>query len=111
MLVAESVLELAHPTVEDTGNAKFLAKNSPGMHHLWFEIDDIEGMLAVMKEKRVRLNNEKPFALESSKMAFVHAKCATDVLAKRNQPMKIYWIIIQNKIYMTTRKREASFPF
>jgi methylmalonyl-CoA/ethylmalonyl-CoA epimerase len=80
--VGESELELVQPTSPDTGTAKFLAEHGPGMHHLCFEVDDIEGMLAQLKEKGVRLINETPLVLEGRRMAFVHPKSTGGVLVE-----------------------------
>lgn len=83
--VGESEVELVQPTAEDTGTAKFLAKNGPGMHHLCFEVDDIEGMLSQLKGKGVRLINEEPLELEGRRMAFIHPKSASGVLVELYQ--------------------------
>ena len=83
--VGESEVELVQPTAKDTGTAKFLAKNGPGMHHLCFEVDDIEGMLARLKAQGVRLINEEPLELEGRKMAFIHPKSASGVLVELYQ--------------------------
>jgi len=80
--VGESEVELVQPTAEDTGTAKFLARNGPGMHHLCFEVDDIEGMLARLKEQGVRLINEEPLELEGRRVAFIHPKSASGVLVE-----------------------------
>jgi methylmalonyl-CoA/ethylmalonyl-CoA epimerase len=72
--VGESEVELVRPTSEDTGVAKFLAERGGGMHHLCFEVDDIEAMLTQLKQKGVRLINETPLELPGRKMAFVHPK-------------------------------------
>jgi methylmalonyl-CoA/ethylmalonyl-CoA epimerase len=80
--VGESELELVQPTADDTGTAKFLAKNGPGMHHLCFEVEDIEGMLAQLKNKGVRLINEEPLELEGRRMAFIHPRSASGVLVE-----------------------------
>ena len=50
-----SEVGLVQPTTDDSGIAKYLAKRGPGMHHLCLEVDDIEGMLAQLKAKGVRL--------------------------------------------------------
>lgn len=81
----EGEVELVEPMEENTGVAKFLAKNGPGLHHLCFEVDDIEGMLARLKDKGVRLINEEPLELEGRKMAFVHPKSASGVLVELYQ--------------------------
>ena len=83
--VGESEVELVQPTDADTGTAKFLATRGPGMHHLCFEVDDIEGMLADLKEKGIRLINEEPMELEGRRMAFVHPKSANGVLVELYQ--------------------------
>ena len=80
--VGESEVELVRPTSDDTGVAKFLAEKGGGMHHLCFEVDDISGMLADLKEKGVRLINESPLELPGRKMAFIHPKSTGGVLVE-----------------------------
>lgn len=80
--VGESELELVSPTSEDTGVAKFIAERGGGIHHLCFEVDDIVGVLANLKEKGVRLINETPSELPGRKMAFVHPKSTGGVLVE-----------------------------
>jgi len=80
--VGESEVELVRPTSEDTGVAKFLAERGGGMHHLCFEVDDIEGMLTDLKAKGVRLINETPLELPGRKMAFIHPKSSGGVLVE-----------------------------
>lgn len=80
--VGESEVELVKPTSEDSGVAKFVAERGGGMHHLCFEVDDIEEMLAELKAKGVRLINETPQVLPGRKMAFVHPKSTNGVLVE-----------------------------
>jgi len=80
--VAGSELELVQPTSEETGTAKFLKERGGGMHHLCLEVDDIEGMLARLKEAGVRLINEAPLELEGRRMAFIHPKSTGGVLVE-----------------------------
>lgn len=83
--VGESEVELVRPTTDDSGVAKFLADRGGGMHHLCFEVDDIDGMLANLKGKGVRLINETAMQLEGRKVAFVHPKSANGVLVELYQ--------------------------
>ncbi|HNS64765.1 MAG TPA: methylmalonyl-CoA epimerase [Anaerolineaceae bacterium] len=83
--VGDSEVELVKPTSEDTGVAKFLAERGGGMHHLCFEVDDIDAMLVQLKEKGVRLINETPQVLPGRKMAFVHPKSTGGVLVELYQ--------------------------
>ncbi len=83
--VGESEVELVKPTSDDTGVAKFIAEKGGGMHHLCFEVDDIDGMLADLKAKGVRLINETALELPGRKMAFVHPKSTGGVLVELYQ--------------------------
>lgn len=85
MPVGESEVELVNPTSTDTGVAKFIEERGGGMHHLCFEVDDIDGMLAQLKSKGVRLINETPLELPGRKMAFVHPKSTNGVLVELYQ--------------------------
>ncbi len=78
-----SEVELVQPTTGDSGIAKYLAKRGPGMHHLCLEVDDVQGMLAQLKAKGVRLINEEPrVAADGRKYAFVHPESTGGVLVE-----------------------------
>jgi methylmalonyl-CoA/ethylmalonyl-CoA epimerase len=83
--VGDSEVELLKPTAEDTGVSKFLAERGGGMHHLCIEVDDVEGMLAELKSKGVRLIDETPKELPGRKMAFIHPKSTGGVLVELYQ--------------------------
>jgi len=78
--IGEGEIELVQPTDQEAGLAKYLDKRGEGLHHLCIEVDDIEEMLNVLKEKEVRLINEQPLELPGRKMAFIHPKAANGVL-------------------------------
>jgi methylmalonyl-CoA/ethylmalonyl-CoA epimerase len=78
--VGDSQIELVQPTAGDTGTAKFLQSRGPGMHHLCFEVDDIDAMLINLQAKGIHLINEDPLELEDRRMAFIHPKSANGVL-------------------------------
>ncbi|HXF86408.1 MAG TPA: methylmalonyl-CoA epimerase [Anaerolineales bacterium] len=81
-----SEVELVKPTTDDSGIAKYLAKRGPGMHHLCLEVDDIEGMIAQLKSKGVRLINEEPrTTADGKKYAFIHPESTSGVLVELYQ--------------------------
>jgi len=86
--VGESEIELVQPTSDDTGTAKFIQTRGAGLHHLCFEVDNIDEMLADLKSKNIRLINEDPLVLEGRKMAFIHPKSANGVLIELYQMIK-----------------------
>lgn len=81
-----SEVELVVPTTEDSGIAKYLSRRGPGMHHICLEVDDIEGMLAGLKEKSVELINQEPrLAADGRKYAFIHPRSTSGVLVELYQ--------------------------
>lgn len=84
--LAGAEVELVMPTTDDSGIAKYLAKRGQGMHHLCLEVDDIEGMLAQLKDKNIRLINEEPrTAADGKKYAFIHPESTGGVLVELYQ--------------------------
>jgi methylmalonyl-CoA/ethylmalonyl-CoA epimerase len=81
----ESEVELVCPTDDASGMAKFIQAKGPGMHHVCFEVDDIEAMLAELKAKGVRLIDETPNVLPGRRMAFIHPKSSGGVLVELYQ--------------------------
>lgn len=78
--IGDGEVELVEPTDPDSGLSKYLEKRGEGMHHLCFQVDDIEGMLDLLREKGVRLINKTPVDLPGRRMAFIHPKAANGVL-------------------------------
>jgi len=79
----ESEVELVEPTTEASGMARYMAKRGPGMHHICFEVEDIEGTLARLKEKGVQLINPEPVVgAGGKKIAFIHPKSTGGVLVE-----------------------------
>lgn len=84
--LAGAEVELVMPTTDDSGIAKYLAKRGQGMHHLCLEVDDIEGMMAQLKAKNIRLINEEPrTAADGKKYAFIHPESTGGVLVELYQ--------------------------
>ena len=84
--VGSSNVELLKPTVADTGVARFLEKRGPGIHHMCFEVDDIEATLAQLRDRNVQLINDQPQEGHGGrKYAFVHPKSTGGVLVELYQ--------------------------
>ena len=84
--IGESNVELLKPTVANTGVARFLEKRGPGIHHMCFEVDDIEATLAQLRDHNVQLINEQPQEGHGGrKYAFVHPKSTGGVLVELYQ--------------------------
>ena len=85
--VGENHVELISPLGPDTGVAKFLAKNGPGLHHVAYQTRDIVSALATLKERGVQLIDEEPrVGIRESRVAFLHPKSTGKVLTELTEP-------------------------
>lgn len=76
-----TVVEALEPTGVETPVGKFLAKKGPGVHHIAFRTDDLDGELERLKAKGVRLIDETPrLGAEGKRIAFLHPKETGGVL-------------------------------
>ncbi len=87
--VGENHVELLAPLGPDTPVGKFLAKRGPGMHHVAYQVTDIEATLASLREAGIRLIDETPrTGIRDSRVAFLHPKSSGGVLTEIVQPAK-----------------------
>jgi methylmalonyl-CoA/ethylmalonyl-CoA epimerase len=81
--VGESKIELLEPTADDSPVAKFLEKNGPGIHHLAYEVENIESAIAALLASGSRMIDETPRAgAHGTRIAFVHPKSSNGVLTE-----------------------------
>jgi methylmalonyl-CoA/ethylmalonyl-CoA epimerase len=81
--VGESRVELLEPTSPDSPVAKFLEKNGEGIHHIAYEVDDIESALDRLRQENVRLVDETPrCGAHGTRIAFLHPKATGGVLTE-----------------------------
>ena len=69
-----STIELIAPTDGESGTARFLQKRGEGTHHVCYEVDDIEAVLADLRAQGVQLIDEAPRQGVHGLVAFVHPK-------------------------------------
>lgn len=85
--VGEGHVELLKPLGPDTPVGKYLAKKGPGIHHVAYQVSDIEATLAALKASGLRLIDESPrIGIRGSKVAFVHPAATGGVLTEIVQP-------------------------
>jgi methylmalonyl-CoA epimerase len=85
--VGENHVELLKPLAPDTPVGKFLAKKGPGLHHVAYQVTDIETTLASLKASGLRLIDETPrTGIRGSKVAFLHPASTGGVLTEIVQP-------------------------
>jgi methylmalonyl-CoA/ethylmalonyl-CoA epimerase len=85
--VGDGHVELIRPLGPDTGVAKFIAKNGPGLHHVAYATDDIDATLGKVREAGLRLIDEEPrVGIRNSRVAFLHPKSTGGVLTELVEP-------------------------
>jgi len=81
--VGESEVELLESTAPDGPVAKFLEKRGEGIHHIAFRVENLEEALAELKEKGIKLIDEKPRkGAGGARIAFLHPKATNGVLVE-----------------------------
>lgn len=81
--VGQTKIELLESTDPEGPIGKFIEKKGEGIHHLAFAVEGIEGSLNEVKEKGVRLIDEKPRkGAEGLDIAFLHPKSTYGVLTE-----------------------------
>lgn len=82
----DSELELLESTSPDGPIAKFIEKNGEGIQHIALRVDNIEAALAALKERGVRLIDEKPrYGAGGARIAFLHPKATGGILLELSE--------------------------
>ena len=85
--VGENHVELLAPLGPDTPVGKFLAKKGPGIHHVAYQVTDIDATLAALKAAGTRLIDETPrTGIRGSRVAFLHPAASGGVLTEIVEP-------------------------
>ncbi len=89
--VGENHVELLCPLGEDTPVGRFLASKGPGLHHVAYQVADIEQALAGLRDAGVRLIDETPrTGIRCSRVAFLHPASTGGVLTEIVQPAEAH---------------------
>ena len=79
--IGENKIELVEAKNPDSPISKYLQKNREGMHHIAFEVEDIEKEMERLKKEGIRLVNDSPKKGADNKLiCFLHPKDTNGVL-------------------------------
>ena len=79
--IGDTEVELLESTEEDGPIAKFIEKRGEGIQHIAYRVEDIEKAIEELKEKGIRMIDEKPrYGAGGAKIAFLHPKSTYGVL-------------------------------
>jgi methylmalonyl-CoA/ethylmalonyl-CoA epimerase len=85
--VGENHVELLAPLSPDTPVGKFLTRQGPGLHHVAYQVDDIDATLQALRQAGMRMIDEQPrTGIRGSRVAFMHPRATAGVLTEIVQP-------------------------
>ena len=89
LCIGETSIELLEGLAPDSVIAKFIEKRGEGIHHIAFEVDDIDRALETLKKQGVSLIDQKPRSgAHNSRVAFLNPKAAHGILLELVEPAK-----------------------
>ncbi len=81
--VGESKIELLAPTRSGSPIQKFIDKKGEGIHHIAFEVENIEQKMAALKQNGFVLINDQPKdGADNKRIAFIHPKSTGGILVE-----------------------------
>jgi methylmalonyl-CoA/ethylmalonyl-CoA epimerase len=84
--VGESRIELLEPSDLESPVAKFLERRGPGLHHVCFAVEEIDAVLADLKQRGFRLIHSTPVAgADGKRVAFLHPDAGDGVLIELSE--------------------------
>ena len=85
--LGENHVELLAPLGDDTPVGKFLAKKGPGLHHVAYQVSDIDAVLAQLKQAGLPLiDKQARVGIGGSRVAFLDLKGTAGVLTEIVEP-------------------------
>jgi methylmalonyl-CoA epimerase len=85
--LGENHVELLAPLGPETPVGKFLASRGPGLHHVAYQVADIDATLNELKEAGLALIDERPRAgIRGSRVAFMRPRATAGVLTEIVEP-------------------------
>jgi methylmalonyl-CoA/ethylmalonyl-CoA epimerase len=87
--VGENHVELLRPLNGETPVGRFLSKRGPGLHHVAYQVSDVQATLDTLRDRGLRLIDEAPrTGIRGSRVAFLHPDSSGGVLTEIVQPPK-----------------------
>jgi methylmalonyl-CoA/ethylmalonyl-CoA epimerase len=81
--IGESKIELLEPTCEKSFLFEFIRKNGNGIHHIAYEVEDIEHAISCLEAKGFRMIDKIPRkGAHGARVAFIHPESGKGVLSE-----------------------------
>lgn len=85
--IGDTLLEFITPTSDEAAFAKFLREKGEGLHHVAYQVADVEAALRALEREGLRLVDQhaRP-GIHNTRVAFVHPKSTQGVLIELVEP-------------------------
>jgi methylmalonyl-CoA/ethylmalonyl-CoA epimerase len=85
--VGEGHVELLAPLGPQTPVGRFLARQGPGLHHVAYQVADIDSTLEAVRRAGLELIDQQPrIGIRGSRVAFMHPRATAGVLTEIVEP-------------------------
>lgn len=88
LTLGDSEIELLQPVVEDTGVARYLEKRGEGLHHICFQVDDIERDLQALKGRGIEMIDFETRIGLAGRICFLHPGAMDGALVELCEPIE-----------------------
>jgi methylmalonyl-CoA/ethylmalonyl-CoA epimerase len=88
LTLGDSEIELLEPVVPDTGVARYLERRGEGLHHVCFQVDDIERDLKLLKAGDIELIDQETRIGLAGRICFLHPNAMDGTLVELCQPIE-----------------------
>lgn len=82
----DALIELMEADDTESPIGRFLHRRGPGIHHLCFSVDDLDGTLEKCKAAGIRLIDAEPrIGAEGKRIAFIHPSSTGGILVELSE--------------------------
>ncbi len=87
LTLGDTEIELLEPIVTDNGVARYLEKKGEGLHHVCFEVDDVERDLTDLKTRGTDMIDQTTRIGLAGRICFLHPTALDGALVELCQPL------------------------
>lgn len=88
LTLGDTEIELLQPMVADNGVARYLERKGEGLHHVCFEVDDVESSLVSLKQRGTEMIDQQTRIGLAGRICFLHPSAMDGALVELCQPIE-----------------------
>ena len=88
LTLGDTEIELLQPMVADNGVARYLERKGEGLHHVCFEVDDVESALTSLKQRGTEMIDQQTRIGLAGRICFLHPSAMDGALVELCQPLE-----------------------